>query len=170
MTVILAFDAASRTGVAIGSAGNRPRAFSVNLSAGPGKAPWERRFSRLMRLTRKMIEDNKPDLVVVEEVVQGGRKAQWQLLGLVACVQGQADLMGVPVKAYWPGTIRAHFLGRGQKTKAPIKSQVMARCHMLGWPSDDPDACDALALWDYAASLESRSHQITTIGRLFGKH
>lgn len=164
---VLAFDAASRTGVAVGSAGNSPRAFSVNLSAGPGKAPWERRFSRLMRLTQKMIAEHKPDLVVVEEVVQGGRKAQWQLLGLVACIQGQADLMGVPVKAYWPSSIRAHFLGKGGRTGAKIKSQVFAKCQMLGWDVPDLDAADACALWDYSMSLESRAHQVTTVGGLF---
>lgn len=166
---VLAFDAASRTGVAVGSAGNSPRAFSVDLSVQrePGKAPWERRFSRLMRLTQKMIAEHKPDLVVVEEVVQGGRKAQWQLLGLVACIQGQADLMGVPVKAYWPASIRSHFLGRGKKTKTPIKAQVFAKCQMLGWDVPDLDAADAMALWDYAMALESRAHQMSSVGGLF---
>lgn len=163
---VVAFDTATRTGVAYGSAGDKPRAFSVDLSVQEerGKAPWPRRFSRLIRLTGKMIDDHWPELIVVEAFV-GGPKANTDLAGLVACVLGEADRRGIRVASYYPATVRKHFIGMGTADK--IKSQVMARCHMLGWPSDDPDACDALALWDYACSIESRSHQITTIGGLF---
>lgn len=163
---VVAFDTATRTGVAYGSAGDKPRAFSVDLSVQDerGKAPWPRRFSRLIRLTGKMIDDHWPELIVVEAFV-GGPKANTDLAGLVACVLGEADRRGIRVASYYPATVRKHFIGMGKADK--IKSAVMARCHLLGWPSDDADACDALALWDYACSLESRSHQITTIGGLF---
>lgn len=159
---VIAFDTATKTGVAIGSAGETPRAFSVDL----GKVAWERRFSRILRLTRKVITEHKPDLVAVEAFV-GGPKANTDLAGLVACVKGEADRLGVRVVSYYPATIRKHFLGGISTRSQKIKPQVMARCHMLGWPSDDPDACDAMALWDYAMALESRAHQITTVGGLF---
>jgi len=161
VTLIVAFDTATRTGVAIGSAGFPPRAYSVDL----GKVAWERRFSRILKLTRKLIEEHHPDVVAVEAFV-GGPKANTDLAGLVACVKGESDRLGVRVVSYYPATIRKHFLGgistRGQK----IKPQVMAKCAMLGWRSDDSDACDAMALWDYAMALESRAHQMLSVGGL----
>lgn len=158
---LLAFDTATRTGVAIGSAGSVPRAFSVDL----GKMDWPVRFSRTLIMTRKLIEEHKPDLVAVEQFV-GGPKANSNLVGLVACVQGEATRLGVEVVSYYPATIRRHFLG-GIRSKAPIKSQVMSKCRMLNWPSDDSDACDALALWDYALAAHSRSFQLASVGGLF---
>lgn len=157
---VAAFDTATNTGVAIGSAGETPHAFSVNL----GKVAWERRFSRILRLTRKVITDHRPDVLAVEAFV-GGPKANTDLAGLVACVKGEADRLGVRVVSYYPATVRKHFLGAG---KVPnVKAAVMARCHLLGWKVTDDNQGDACALWDYSMSLESRAHQVTTVGGLF---
>jgi Holliday junction resolvasome RuvABC endonuclease subunit len=158
---VLAFDTATKTGVAVGCAGEAPRAFSVAL----GTVDWPMRFCRLLRITRRLIEEHRPDLVAVEAFV-GGPKANSNLVGLVACVQGEATRRGVRVVSYYPATVRKHFLG-GIRSRAPIKTQVMARCRLLGWPSADDDACDALALWDYACAVESRAHQMTAVGGLF---
>jgi len=157
---VLAFDTATKTGCAFGVAGDRPRAWTVDL----GKTDWPVRFSKTLRMVQHYVETLAPDLIAVEQFV-GGPKANSNLVGLVACVQGEATRLGVRVVSYYPATVRKHFIGMGKADK--IKSAVMARCHLLGWPSDDADACDALALWDYACSIESRAHQITTIGGLF---
>ncbi|PZQ99187.1 MAG: hypothetical protein DI533_00320 [Cereibacter sphaeroides] len=160
---VLSFDTATVTGCAFGVAGDKPRSWSVDL----GKADWSIRFSQTLRMTATYIKDYGPDLIAVEEFV-GGPKANTNLAGLVACVKGEANRRGVRVVSYWPATIRAHFLGRGSKSKIPIKAQVFARCKMLGWEPGDTDASDALALWDYACSMESRAHQMTSVGGLFG--
>lgn len=158
---VLAFDTATRTGVAFGVCGGKPKSFSIDL----GQVDWAIRFARTLRMTRKLIEQHKPDLVAVEQFV-GGPKANTNLVGLVACVQGEACRMGVRVVAYYPATVRKHFLG-GIKGNLPIKTQVFNRCRLLGWDVQDTDAADAAALWDYTCSLESRSHQITSVGGLF---
>lgn len=159
---ILAFDTATNTGVCFGVTGEKPVTFTVGL----GKVDWSIRFSRTLKMTRKLITEYKPDIVAVEAFV-GGPKANSNLIGLVACVQGETDRMGVKQVAYYPATIRKHFLG-GIRSKAPIKSQVYSRCQMLGWDVKDTDAADAAALWDYTCAMNSRSHQITTVGGLFG--
>ena len=167
---VVAFDTATRTGVAYGSAGDKPRAFSVDLSVQEerGKAPWPRRFSRLIRLTGKMIDDHWPDLIAVEAFV-GGPKANAAPAGLVACVLGESDRLKVKTATYYPATVRQHFLGGVSKSsRTPIKVQVAQRCAMLGWDVGDTDAADAAALWDYACAVQSRSHQMTTVGGLFG--
>lgn len=164
MTIkIVALDTATKTGVAIGSAGETPRAFSVDI----GKVDWCIRFSRTLRLTHKLITEHKPDLVVVEAFV-GGPKANTDLAGLVACVLGEADRLKVRTASYYPATVRKHFLGGvSRSNRTPIKTQVFQKCTMLGWDVGDTDAADAAALWDFAASMESRSHQMTTVGGLF---
>ena len=161
MTSCLAFDTATVTGVAFGRSGDRPKSWSVDL----GKVDWPVRFSKTLRMVRHYATELKPDLIAVEAFV-GGPKANTNLVGLVCCVLGEADRMGIRTVSYYPASIRSHFLG-GIKGKGPIKQQVFAKCRLLGWAPPSLDAADALALWDYALSLESRSHQIASVGGLF---
>ena len=171
---ILAFDIASKTGVCIGRAGETPRAWSVAF----GKGSDEDRFSKAIRMTAAYVAKFQPDLVAVEEPV-GGRDANALLIGLCACVKGEAARHGVRVVGYYPASVRKHFLSKAltardfpalnrTAAKKAIKGAVIAKCNLLGWQIDDPDAADAAALWDFAASLESRAHQMTTVGNLFG--
>lgn len=169
----LAFDTAIKTGVCVGDAGSRPRAFTVDL----GKVEWDIRFARALRMTERYIAEFKPDLVAIEAPAAGGYQ-NLDLIGLTVCVRAQAKLMGCKVAVHYPNSVRKHFLGKALKAKdfpalnhsaakKAIKSQVIARCQLLGWAIEDPDAADAAALWDFACSLESRSHQITSLPGLF---
>jgi Holliday junction resolvasome RuvABC endonuclease subunit len=158
---ILAFDTATNTGCAFGVAGGTPRAWTVSL----GQADWPVRFSKTLRMTQHYIEKLEPDLVAVEQFV-GGPKANANLVGLVACVLGEATRLGVKTVTYYPASIRSHFLGRG-RGKGPIKAQVFARCVSLGWNPKDSDQSDACALWSYACGMHSRAHQMTDVGGLF---
>ena len=171
---VLAFDLATVTGCAFGVAGAKPRAWTVAL----GKVSHEERFSRCIRMTARYMRQFEPDVVAVEAPV-GGRDANALLIGMAACVKGEAVRRGVRVVEYFPGTVRRHFLGKALTTrdfpgktkaaaKGAIKAAVIARCHLLGWEVESGDAADAAALWDYACSLESRAHQMTTIGGIFG--
>jgi len=171
---VLAFDIASVTGCAFGVAGDRPTAWSVSF----GKASEEERLSKALRMTAAYIARFSPDLVAVEAPV-GGRDANALLIGLCACVKGEAARHGVRVVSYFPATVRKHFLGKSltardfpalkhAAAKKAIKGAVIARCNLLGWEITDPDAADAAALWDFACSVESRSHQMATVGGLFG--
>ncbi|MGL6209129.1 MAG: hypothetical protein ACRC14_04785 [Paracoccaceae bacterium] len=159
---IMALDTATKTGIAIGETGGKPICFTVDL----GKVDWPVRFSRTLRMTRKLIEEHRPDLVAVEAFV-GGPKANSNLVGLVACVQGETARMGVRLVSYYPATIRSHFLGGIRASKVPIKTQVFQRCRLLGWDVKDLDASDAAALFDYACSVESRAHQMTSLPGMF---
>lgn len=171
---ILAFDLASVSGVAFGCAGAKPKAWSVAL----GKGSHEERFSRCIRMTDSYIKQFQPDLVAVEAPV-GGRDANALLIGMVACVKGEAARHGVRVVEYFPSTVRKHFMGKALTArdfpalnrlaaKKAIKGAVIARCQLLGWEIEGGDAADAAALWDFATSMESRSHQMSSIPGLFG--
>ena len=158
---VLSFDTATKTGCAFGVAGGKPRSWTVDL----GKVVWEARFSKTLRMVRHFVDKLDPDLITVEAFV-GGPKANTDLAGLVACVMGEAHRLGVPIKAYWPSSIRSHFLG-GARSKAPIKQQVYARCLLLGWTPGDTDQSDALALWDYSCMKENPQHAMSSIGGIF---
>ena len=163
MVKVLAFDSASNTGVCVGTSGETPVASSYRLEG----RTWPEKFSSILKITRKLLEIETPDVVAVEMFV-GGPKANANLVGLVACIQGECVRRGYAIESYYPATIRSHFLG-GLKSKAPIKQQVFDRCRMLGWDPKDTDQADALALWSYVCALHDRGHQMTDIGGLFVK-
>lgn len=175
--IIVALDLATVSGIAIGSPGGKPRAFSVDL----GKAKSEdSRFSKALTLTHQLIIDHKPDLIVIEAPV-GGPKTSHFLVGLVACVRGCCFNRGVPLESHSIAAIRKHFLGghvtsahykhlpeRARKAAARKdgKDAVMNRCRALGWQAADDNAADALALFDFAASRKNHAHAVMTAGGL----
>ena len=168
----LALDVATRTGIAVGSAGGAPLAWSEDL--GKGKSE-DSRFSRVLALTDRLLREHKPDLVAVEAPIGGG-SASLLLIGLAACVRGCAATRGVPVVVYQSATVRKHFVGKAlsarsfpalsqSAAKKAIKGVVIDRCRVLGWGDLDDDAADAAALWDLA--LARAGAQVSPAGRLF---
>lgn len=168
---VLAFDIASKTGVCVGEAGQKPKAWSVALGEGDG------RYAKAIRMCAAYVDQFQPDVVAIEAPV-GGRDASALLIGLIACVKGEAIRRGVRVVEYFPSTVRKHFMGKAltardfpgkshAASKKAIKGAVMARCIALGWEVRDGDAADAAALWSYSCATHSRSHQLVDIGPLF---
>jgi len=159
--MIVALDIATVTGVAVGSPGRPPKAWSVDLGKGRSE---DARFSQVLVLTHGLIERHRPSLIAIEAAV-GGPKASAYLIGLVACVRGCAANRGVPVQTFPINSIRKHFTGRALAlrdfphlkplaAKRAIKQVVMDRCRMLGWDVPDADAADAAALWDFACATQ----------------
>lgn len=174
MTRVIAFDVATKTGCAFGVSGGIPKAWTVNLAKGGAN---HLRLARAIQMTAACIERFKPELVVVEPAI-GGAKKGTLLIELAACVKGEAARRGCRIVEYYPTTARKHFVGRSKTTrdfpgktraaaKAAIKAEVLHKCRILGWDVEGLDAADACCLWDYACALESRSHQVTSIGGLF---
>lgn len=171
---LLAFDVATKTGVAFGEAGGKPRAWAVDLGRGGAE---ELRLARAIKMTAAYCDKFKPDVVAVEAPV-GGKDANALLIGLAACVKGEAARRGCRVVEYFPASVRKHFLGKAltardfpgrskAAAKGAIKGAVIARCQLLGWEIEQGDAADAAALWDFACAKESRAHQMTSIGGVF---
>lgn len=170
---ILAFDIASRAGIAFGVAGETPRATSVDLGK---KLPEAQRFSKMIQATKHFLERFEPDVVVYEGVV-GGPKTSHFLVGIAACFVGEATRLGYDPKSCSLGAVRSHFLGKHLTTrhfphmkhaaaKLEIKRAVIARCHQLGWQVQDDNEADACALWDYAGATLGRA-QAAPVGGLF---
>lgn len=185
---VLAFDLATSTGIAFGEVGGKPKAGSVSLGVSvrrkgepADRASQEetdgRRYAKAISLCGNLTERFKPDLIAIEAPV-GGANASAFLIGLIACVRGEATRRGIRVVSYYPSTVRKHFLGKAltardfpgknaAAAKKQIKGVVIDRCRLLGWDVRDGDAADAAALWDFACAMESRSHQMTSLQGMF---
>lgn len=164
---ILAFDIATSTGVAYGSAGGTPRSTTVRLrdaASGPD------RFAKMIEATRKLVGDLRPDLVVYEAPI-GGATADPMPAMLAACCAGQARSMGVRVEGCSLASIRKHFLGKNltsrdfpgltkPQARTAIKRAVIGRCLSLGWDVETDDEADACALWDYACATFARAQTV----------
>ena len=155
--MILSLDIATSTGIAVGNPGGKPRAWSEHL----GKTDDER-FSQMLVLTARLIEEHKPRLVVVERPAAGDY-ATALLAGLAACARGVAFNRGCEVQSLAANSVRKHFLGKAltardfpalsrAAAKRAIKAQVQHRCKILGWGDLDDDAADAAAMWDLACA------------------
>ena len=170
----MALDIATNMGIAVGNAGGAPRAWSLSL----GKAPDERRFSKILVAVSKLLAEHQPDLVAIEAPIGGGMKSDY-LVGLAACARGVCHMRGIKAEVCAISTVRKHFLGKHLTTKhfpgktaaaakKAIKVQVIARCGLLGWPVEDDDCADACAIWDYATATWCRV-QAAPLGGLFNE-
>lgn len=155
--IVLAFDLATNTGVAVGDSRDKaPHFWSEKF--GEGRDGQGVKFSQCMDLTNRLIRQYRPDLITVEGALAqggGGAAARIQLaMGLRACVLGVADMRRVPVAEYAVSTIRKHFIGHGKLERKQAKSETIHRCKMLGWDVANDNEADACALWDYARMMQ----------------
>lgn len=173
--LIAALDIATRTGVAIGEPGSKPRTDLWRL-----KAPQDH-YDVVGGNIGKKIRDlcflasTRPDLIVFESPIppyqdqgKGQRKDPIRrsiesiLLPqrAVGAVQGVAECYGIEVMGVHIGKVRAHFIG-GKSAGSPeaTKQAVIKRCVALGYVPPgfkDDNICDALALFDWACAVRGR--------------
>lgn len=173
MTTILAFDIATRTGVAFGPVGGTPRSTAIVLGA---KLPDAQRFGEMIKAAKRLITHLKPDILVYEAPV-GGPKTSHFLVGIAACFAGESVALGYNPISLPLASVRKHFIGKHltsahfpgmtkNRARVEIKNTVIARCYALGWHVDGDDEADACALWDYAGATLGRA-QSAPPGGLF---
>lgn len=174
MTVVLALDVATRTGIAVGCHTGKPECWSEDL--GKGKTEDER-FSNVLRLAHELIQEHEPALIAVEAPI-GGKTSSMFLVGLVACVRGVAYNRKIPCETVAPSSVRKHFMGKAKtsrhfrglshaKAKLAIKQEILDRCLLLKWDVPDLDAADAAATWDYACAKWVRGYEAKPTGGMF---
>ena len=172
---VLAVDLAQTTGAAFGSPLGKPQSWLVDFS----KFRDEARLAQVIRWVQHMQNTLAPDLIAVEAPI-GGKDANAMLIGMVACLRGQASALGIRSVFYHAASVRHHFIGKAltsrhfphlkqAEAKLAIKNVVKQRCIALGWEPKSLDEADAMSLWDYACARESMPHQVQTVGGLFRK-
>jgi hypothetical protein len=155
--LIWALDLATQMGWASGEPGGTLTYGSVRLSR-EGGDEFDIGASALRFLGEHWIAF-RPDVVVIEAPMnsaQAGKmtnaRTQLILQGLYFQCGSMARRLGVPrVTVANVQTVRKHFVGQGRPQNP--KLAVMNRCRLLGFKPQDDNAADAIALWDYAASI-----------------
>lgn len=158
--IVIGIDAATRLGIAVGAPGAVPIGWSVRLGEG-----YQPRLAAALTLTAKLIEEHHPVLIGIENSINAriaNRDTDNVLKGILGCIAGCAWTRNVPVRLVEIATLDKHFVGARQKGRATRKQAYMRRAQLLGWQPPDQDACDAMAVWDYACSLTSRAHGVAT--------
>jgi hypothetical protein len=163
---LLALDAATRTGYATGTAGQKPRVGAVRLKKPeePVQVAWE----NIGFFLKDMFVLDKPDLIAIEAPMHpAGQKSpdavvlQW---GVVAVVTFMAKAYDIALREVNAQTVSRHFTGKsrwaaaegGRKAK---KAAAVQRAQVLGYiPADcrDEDMADACAVFDYASHTFAR--------------
>jgi hypothetical protein len=168
VTIVLAIDAATNSGFAIGSAGVAPRSWSQRLK-GSGDDP-ERAFRKMGIVLRDLFSVEKPDLVVVEAPMSMGGMVEadessprgfkfksnpetiYMLTGLVAVVFGICGPYGISCRKANVQAVRKHVVGKARPNDP--KRAVLERLWQIGYlPRDvkDDNRGDAVALHIWAS-------------------
>ena len=167
---ILALDLATRSGFALGEAGQRPTSFSERLRA-PDDEP-ERAFKRLGIKLRDILSTTAVDLVAVEAPMQMGGMVEADeksergfrfksnpqtiliLQGLYAVVFGICGPYGIRCVKGNVQKVRKHLLGAARPTDP--KAAVINRLHQIGYldrDCRDDNRADAVALHIWASDV-----------------
>lgn len=165
---IAAFDLATNTGIAVGDTSGSPTCMTEKL--GTSADSHGKRGLQAMYMTRRIIEEWKPDLIAIERpIITSGREKMntpFLLIGLRMVVHAVAELKHVRVADYSVQTARAHFIQAGNLGRAEAKSKVYDTCHMLGWRPANHDEADACAIWE-AARVECKVSDMMPVDGLF---
>lgn len=182
--IVGAFDLASVTGFAIGSAGGDPvygahrlpRTYRDYGAFGDAYAVW----------LRGIIQEHKIDLVVYETPVLPtktnietlrklyslGTVTEMVVRRLNASRSEGASVIDVLETDMQ--TVRAHFIGvtRAPKSivakerRAWMKRRIIDQCRARGWSPEDDNAADALSILDFALCRMNGRHAAETAGPL----
>jgi hypothetical protein len=149
--VILALDVATRTGVAWGEPGEKPKLLTVNFGrpllgfeAPTGQSDGAL-FARAFIWIKTFEIMRKPFLIVIEGLVpQYDKTIQ---CGLWAIFHAVAAAKGIPVIVAPISTWRAFVLGSGKLKKDEAKTRAIATCTRLGWEPKGHDEAEAACIW-----------------------
>lgn len=157
---LAALDIATSTGWACGCLGELPRAGSVRFGV-IARDPPDQVFAAAIEWAAAFFECERPDILILEMMLppqamlnKTSRQVRDRLAGLHGVMLGCARRGGVGEFVHVSvGDIRRHFIGDGSLKRNAAKREVIRRCVQLGWPADDDNAADALAIWSYGCAM-----------------
>jgi hypothetical protein len=149
--LIIAFDAATRCGVAEGIAGGTPSLQTVNFGGRTFDEP-EDVFARASTFVNRRLDlAPTPDVVAIEVPVP--KYDSLVVLGLYAIICGAARQRGIPIKRAAVATWRAYALGTSKLQRPAAKARALATARALGWKPIDDNAAEAGLIWLWACSV-----------------
>lgn len=164
---ILAFDLGRLTGVAFGDSRSHPICHTETL--GETGDSQDARFCQCLRMTHRLIDTYKPNVVVIEKPIAGGvvgSEARVQYaMGFRGCIFGVAKMKRIRTAEYSVGEIRKYILDHGNLPASKAKPAVFSACQLMGWPVTNFEESDAAAVWHLA---RARLANVTVMKGLFG--
>ena len=147
---VLALDLASRCGVCDGIFGGTPKLSFVDFHR-EGDTDRDK-FGRCLRWIARYLQDNRPDLLVIEAPVP--KYDSSLVMGYRAIVLAFAFVKNVRATEVEVKTWRKYALGNGNLKRATAKARCVELCRQLNWhvpltKGGDPDhnAAEAGGLW-----------------------
>ena len=153
---ILALDSATKTGVAIGVAGETPKLWTQVWRLDKQDGPPEI-FGRALVWMATILRDDPPDLVVIEQPiysVAGNTTHQTTTIiqGLYGIFTGTVKAKGIELLVAPIASWRKFALGHGRLKGDDAKRRMLALCAHMGWPSEDHNSAEAAGIWLWACS------------------
>jgi len=136
-----------RTGYGcIESDGRRHRLVTCGAIASAPNTPLPERLHRIHQELRRLIDDSRPDCVVIENLFHAKNVKSALVLGHARGVAVLAAISaGLPIVEYTPAEIKASVVGYGRAEKRQIQQMVKLLLGLDTAPSPH-DAADALAV------------------------
>ena len=160
MTDIFALDVATTCGWARGPVGGVPMSGAINFAR--KESSDNAVFANALSWLSVVLEPKpRPDLIVIEallppQAMKGhtSRAVRDRLAGLHGIVRAVAFLRGIyRIETATVGDVRGHFINDHACKRQEAKRETVEKCRALGWPCDDDNAADALAVWSYACGM-----------------
>lgn len=160
----------SRTGIAIGRAGETPRSYSLVGEKIDIVEVMGRLFTWL--LDRSKLD--KPDWLFYEAPLSGGafvpdidwEAREWHsrqsphttfaLAKMTGTVELFAHMKSIAMRAVNVKTARVEFIGAGNLKGSEAKKRARAMCELLKWPAANADEADALCVWHYGTIIAAK--------------
>lgn len=136
-----------------------PKPLSGFLRFGREGGPVGEALDHAERWGREFIERRRPAGMIYEKPIlpaDTNPDTVLKLNGIAGIFLMLAHRSGIRwVRNAQPSTVKKSFCGRGGPGKGGVQEECIAR----GWTFTTDDEADALALWDYAATLAAKERQ-----------
>lgn len=164
---LLALDLGRTTGVAFGNIRGAPTCHTETLGE-PGSSQ-SARFCQALRMTARLIDDLRPDAVIIEKPIAAGPVGKevrvQQAFGYRSNVFGVAHMKSVQTGEYTVGDIRQYLIGQSHMKSELAKPRVFEACQAFGWNVEGYDQSDAAACWHFG---RAKLFGVTVVSGLFG--
>ncbi|MEM1390954.1 MAG: hypothetical protein AAGG45_07715 [Pseudomonadota bacterium] len=169
--IVAGLDMATATGVCLGEPGQVPTFWTEDLGGGK---PHSFRFANALRLARKLIADHGVQAIGIEAPIivpkRDKKSTNLLLMGLVANVQGWAEIKGIPCPLIEVAEIDKTFLGWRQASGREARKQaIWSMCKARGWAPQTQDEADAASAWDTMCVRLSPSYAARSGSLLSGR-
>lgn len=145
--LLLAIDPATKTGIAEGAPGEKPRLATLDFGR-PDESGPEQIYARAVTWFAKRLRNDVPHMMAIEQPFPSQNHATTLIsIGLFGIFVGIARTKGIPVREAPIQTWRKYALGVGNLPGHEAKRRALILCERLRWLAPDHNAAEAAMIW-----------------------